>query len=176
MDQWYPRQHHHHKDQVIDPATGESWAPEGGGLTEEEVQDLIGTPYLVHRLMAQLGNANTEMPVNTTSYAQPGQTDFYHDWDLFPFTHFRLSCFGDANVAGQTVSFQLVEVATTTPVSAAGNDLVVSNGITSWTSGWIAVATPLTGQKYMSVFTKGSTSTVDFRGRWFDIEFKIEAA
>jgi hypothetical protein len=139
--------------------------PGGGGVT----------PYMVHRLVAQVGNANTEMPINTTSYAQTGQTDFYHDWDLFPATHFRMSCFGDANVAAQTVTFQLAAIsAPATPISSGGNDFVVTNGVTNQTTGWIAVASPPSGRVYMGAVAKGSTATVDFRGRWFDIEFKID--
>jgi hypothetical protein len=130
---------------------------------------------MVHRLVAQVGNANTEMPINTTSYAQTGQTDFYHDWDLFPATHFRMSCFGDANVAAQTVTFQLAAIsAPATPISSGGNDFVVTNGVTNQTTGWIAVASPPSGRVYMGAVAKGSTATVDFRGRWFDIEFKID--
>jgi hypothetical protein len=132
--------------------------------------------YMRMRLVAQVGNANTEMPINTTSYAQTGQTDFYMDWDQFPATHFRLSCFGHANAASQTITFQLAAIsAPATPLSAGGNDFVVANGVTNQTTGWIAIASaPLSGRVYVGAVAKGSTATVDFAGRWIDIEFKID--
>lgn len=133
--------------------------------------------YFSRRVWAQdPGNANGTFALNTTSYTAIGSTSFYHDWDAFPATHFLITAYGFASEVA-TVTFQLTPNASpTNPVSAAGDDLAVTNNggaITQWSSGWVAVSDAMSGLVVMVIAAKGSNGTVDFTGRWLDIAFKI---
>jgi hypothetical protein len=131
-----------------------------------------GTDYLVRRLAGEIINSNVVLNVNSTSYIQTGNTDFYHDFDQFMPTHFMITCFGGANAAA-TITMQLAAIsAPGTPYSAGGNDLAVTNSITNYSSGWIAMSASPSGIVYVGVVMKGSTATVDFTGRWIEIAFK----
>lgn len=144
--------------------TGLKWA---GGL------------YFTRRLMGAsfATPADTSINVNSTTYVGSSATIFLHDWDAFPATHFFISVYGFANEASQTVSLQLASaVAPTTPYSAGGNDLVMTNNggaSQHLNSGWVAVSGTPTGLTSMCISLKGSTATVDLTGRWMDVGFKV---
>jgi hypothetical protein len=127
------------------------------------------------RLAAEFNNTNATMTVDSTSYIQTGNLDFYFDFDQFPATHFLITCWGGSSTAGQTISAQLATIASpTTPISAAGNDLSAMNDtVTNRSSGWIPITNRPSGLTYVGVVLKGSNSTVDFLGRWVQIDFKI---
>lgn len=136
-----------------------------------------GVRYFTRRLLATIPNVDEAHAINSTSYVSPVATRFYHDWDAFPATHFWISCYGAANEASQTVTWQLTQAAAPTdPVSASGDDLAITDAAAGFSSGWIAVSDALTGILWMAVSRKGSTATVDFSGRWLDIAFKIDPA
>src|SRR3990167_5525813 len=140
-------------------ATGIKWA---GGL------------YFSRRVLATVPNTSETMAFNSATYVAPAVLEFYHDWDFFPATHFLISAFGVANEAAQTVKFQLAQQASPTdPVSAAGDDLTITDAQSRFSSGWIAVSDVITGIVSMVLAAKGSNATVDFAGRWLDIAFKI---
>lgn len=126
------------------------------------------------RIIATVDNASVTHNVNTTSYLAPAVTQFYHDWDLFPATHFHISGFGGSTTAAQTITWQLTPQSDpTNPVSASGDDLVFTNTAGVFSSGWIAVSDSMSGLTLMALSRKGSDGTVDWSGRWLDIAFKI---
>lgn len=134
--------------------------------------------YFSRRLMA-IGPAAADETynLNSSSYTSPVSTNFYHDWDAFPATHFQISCYGRSSESGQTTTFQLASVAVpATGYSASGNDLAVpfnSGAATVVSSGWVAVSGTPTGLTLMCLALKGSNTTVDFVGRWVDVAMKI---
>lgn len=134
--------------------------------------------YHARRIIGQdLGNADATFNVNSSSYVGLASAQFYHDWDVFPATHFLITCYGHSNESGQTVTLQYATQASPgTGYSASGNDLAVGfNGgaNTNWSSGWVAVSGTPTGLVYVTIAFKGSNATVDLVGRWIDIAFKV---
>jgi hypothetical protein len=148
-----------------------------------ELQDNIdavsggSSGYFSRRLLSQQGGAaNVTTDLNSTSYIAPFSTGFYHDWDIFPATHFLITAIAQSSAGGATVTAQLTPMASpTNPVSAAGDDLVITNTLQEHSSGWVAVSDAMSGLVLMTVAIKGSTATVDLATRWLDIAFKIDA-
>lgn len=134
------------------------------------------TPYVLHRLMVENTGIGTTFNVNSTSYVVPYnsfRTSF--DYDAFPFTHFRLVLIGNSNAVAQTITCQIVEAnSPTDPISAAGDDLVVTNTPGTFDSGWIALSDPLSGLQDLGFAMKGSNTTVDLVAYMADLHFKIE--
>lgn len=154
---------------MADDATGAAvWleVPTGGGS---------GAQYFSRRLVVTQNNAAVTITDPNTTYLAYFMTAFYHDWDQFPATHFMITAGGQSSQAGQTISMQLAPFASpTNPVSAGGDDLVVTNTVGLFTSGWIAVSDAMAGIDELNVALKGSNSTVDFLLRFIDIAFKID--
>lgn len=140
---------------------------------------VIHTVYPPHfsRRLANSGAADATEAVNSTTYLDWFVTEFVHDWDLFPATHFMITASAFANASGQTISLQLAAFGTpTNAISAGGDDLVIPfNGGAKQTlnSGWVAVSDTMAGVDDLCVALKGSNSTVDLTYRWIDIAFKI---
>ncbi len=134
--------------------------------------------YFSRRIIAtNFANADSTFSVNSATYVAHGSSHFYHDWDAFPATHFKISGFGFANESGQTIKCQFAAAATpTTPYSAAGDDItfVFNSGASLLTDGgWVAMNSTPTGIIAVTVAYKGSNNTVDFTGRWLEIAMKI---
>lgn len=133
-----------------------------------------GVAYVNHRLLAVNDNVTVSANVNSATYISLRMSEFYHDWDFFAATHFLITGFLQANEAAQTITLQLAtQAAPTNPVSAAGDDLVVTNTQGVFSSGWIAVSDAMSGLTLMTIAYKGSNTSVDFSSRWLDIAFKI---
>lgn len=131
--------------------------------------------YISQRILATIPNTSETLNVNSTTYSTQAVPRFYHDWDAFPATHFHISLFGQSNEAAQTVTLQLApESAPTNPVSSGGDDLVVTNTLGNFSSGWVAVSDSMSGLTLMIVVPKGSNASVDLAVRWLDIAFKIQ--
>lgn len=129
--------------------------------------------YSSRRILAVVANTNETLNVNSTTYLNFGCLLFYWDFDEFPATSFCITATGGSNAAGENILFQLAENASpTSPYSSGGDDLTLTNTNTQYTSGWIAINGVKTGRKLLCIAAKGSTATVDFTGRWVDIEFK----
>lgn len=135
-----------------------------------------GATYFSRRVLAIGSNANAAaIDVNSTAYVDVFSTVFYHDWGMFPATHFMITAAAQSNAAGQTISVQLAEFgAATNPLSAAGNDLVITNTFGLFSSGWVAISDTMAGIDQLVLALKGSNSTVDLVARWMDIAFKID--
>lgn len=136
-----------------------------------------GDLYFSRRVLSTIDNANVTWNVNngTGAHVAFGVTQFYHDWDIFPATHFLITSFGQSSEAAQTITMQLTPAASpTNPVSASGDDHVIANSTAARSSGWIAVSDAMSGLTLMTLAAKGSNSSVDFQGRWIDIAFKID--
>ncbi|MCC6478070.1 MAG: hypothetical protein IT552_02535 [Sphingomonadaceae bacterium] len=132
-------------------------------------------PYLITTIRP--GDATID--VNSVNYIPVQSLVTSLDFDRFPATHFRLVARGYATENGQTVTMQLDEVETGAgaPVSAAGNDLTVTNNGGNYAffkSGWIPVDGAMAGMKHFFVRLKGSNGTVDILLRHLQIEWKIE--
>lgn len=146
-------------------ADGAFATPAGSGIAS----------YMSRRILGTIPDAAETLVINSTSYVSKVAMRFYHDWDAFPATHFLISAYGQSNEASQTVTFQLTPSASPTdPISAGGNDLVVTNTTGIFSSGWVAVSDSLAGIDAMQISVKGSTATVDFSGFWVDIAFKVD--
>lgn len=145
-----------------------------GTQVDLETNQAAAAAYTSRRLLAVNDNVTATANVNSTSYISLRMAEFYHDWDIFPATHFLITGFMQANEASQTVTLQLTQQASpTNPVSSGGDDLVVTNTQGVFTSGWIAVSDVVTGLTLMTIACKGSNGTVDWNSRWLDIAFKI---
>lgn len=142
--------------------------------TERNIEGGSTYSYLVHRLTATTTNAAVTIDVNSTSYLVFSATAFIHDWDKFPATHFMISCLGQSSAAANTITMQLTPFADgTNPVSAGGNDIVVTNTFGFFTSGWVAVSDAMAGIDELTLAMKGSSATVDLAQRYIEIHFKI---
>lgn len=147
---------------------------DAGTETDLTAAGSAGAQYFSRRLLAQVVNTQQTLDINLSTYLATAALIFYHDWGAFAATHFLITCHGASSEAGQTVSMQLATAAApTNPVSALGDDLVVTNTQGRFSSGWIAVSDAMSGLTEMVVAVKGSNTTVDFAGRWVDIAFKI---
>lgn len=143
-----------------------------GSVTDPYTGGAGTLPFFSRRLMAFV--AATTHAINTSSYGSAVALRFYHDFDAFAATHFWLTCYGQSSEAAQTVSLQLTKSADpTNPVSASGDDLVITNSLGLFSSGWVAVSDALTGIQAMQVSNKGSNATVDLSLFWLDIAFKV---
>lgn len=134
-----------------------------------------GVSYFTRRLMTIPTGAASTLDVNSTTYIAAYPLTFYHDWDFFPATHFWITVAGASSAAAQTITLQLAPFASpTNPVSAAGDDLVITNTLGLFSSGWIAVSDAMAGIDELCVAIKGSASTTDLAQRFVDIAFKID--
>lgn len=147
-----------------------------------ELQDNIdgvaggsGVSYFTRRLVSSPTGAAQTIDVNSTSYIPVFSMSFYHDWDFFPATHFWISAAAQSSAAANTITLQLTPFASpTNPVSAGGDDLVITNTLGFFSSGWIAVSDAMSGIDDLTVAVKGSSATVDLVLRFVDIAFKID--
>jgi hypothetical protein len=134
-----------------------------------------GVSYFTRRLITNNTNVAATINVNSTTYIATFATTFYHDWDFFPATHYWITAAGLSNAGGATITLQLTPFASpTNPVSAGGDDLVITNTQGLFTSGWIAVSDAMAGIDDLCVAMKGSTATVDLQTFFLDIAFKID--
>lgn len=133
---------------------GESYTPPPPG-TDEPVQ--------IIRLATSNASGSQVNNVNSTTYIRAtSMLDLWVDYDLTPFTKFRIILQGLSNAGGQTISLQLARRASpATAISASGNDLVIPNTSAVHDSGWIDIATTLTGFESLCLAAKGSNATVD---------------
>lgn len=157
----------------IDSTTHKLKRTDSSGIDVVIESSGAGVSYFSRRLLATIPNATETINVNSTTYVAPPPLSFYHDWDFFAASHFLITAHGQSNEASQTITCQLTPFASpTNPVSAAGDDLVISNTSGHFSSGWIAVSDAMSGLTIMCVSVKGSTATADFTGRFLDIAFK----
>jgi hypothetical protein len=146
----------------------------GDTITIGETSGSSGGGYFRHRLHSSPSGSET-FNVNSTSYVSFSPFRFYHDWDAFAATHFRIIIFGQANAAANTVTGQIVVNPANVPgatLSSGGNDVVASNGFNHYDSGWVAVNGTITGVKEYVLRLKGSNTTVDLAADYIDIHWK----
>ncbi|MFH1118600.1 MAG: hypothetical protein V1775_02170 [Bacteroidota bacterium] len=111
--------------------------------------------------------------INNTSYVGTAVRCFYIDFDVVSWTHFAIQTYGHSNAAGQTVTLQLSDDVGGFPaLSAAGNDLVLSNTSQWWQTGWVAISGAWTGIHRLIIAIKGSNSTVDYEFNHLSLMFK----
>lgn len=141
---------------------------DAGPLPPEDVM-----PYLVCRLMTNTAGGDSTINVNSTSYVKPVvQLETTIDWAKFAPTHFRIYVAGLSSEAGQTITVQLALASSlSTPLSAAGNDLVIPNTPALNDSGWIAFAAAQSGAPIMALALKGSNTTVDLHQSYIEIQY-----
>lgn len=134
-----------------------------------------GANYFSRRVTTSPDGAAQTITINSSTYIEVFATEFYHDWDQFPATHFQINAVGSANASG-TIFLQLAAAATpTNPVSAGGDDLAIPFATTQgYSSGWVAVNDAMSGNTLMLVALRGSNSTVDLVHRGIDVAFKID--
>jgi hypothetical protein len=121
-------------------------------------------------------------PVDTTPALNSATYSFINfclqvpiDLAAFPFTHFRWFIRGQSNAAAQTVTVQLDSGTTgAAPAKTGGDDLVITNTVANFDSGWLARADALTGFQVYRMLLKGSNSTVDLTVRHIDLLLKID--
>lgn len=153
-----------------DGAGGVAWGADGGsgsGLTKA---------MMSVALHAGADGSFVTTNVNSTSYVQIANwTVFRVDFSVLNFTHFRIQGRMQANAAANTVTLQLAEQADpTTALSAAGDDLVVTNTASFFDSGWVAFASTPTTAKLLVLAAKGSSATVDLSTINVWVDFKLE--
>jgi hypothetical protein len=135
----------------------------------------IIVPY--HRVRLIGAGSTITFNINSTSYIQSSNFETHVPMNDFPYTHYMLSMVGLSNAAGATITGQLTTAWAnpTSPVSAAGDDILITNTAGYFSSGWKQrVNGNSTGNVFPSVAFKGSNTTVDLQVIWFDIAFKID--
>lgn len=145
-----------------------------GGLAEPvpEPPPEEQMPYMQMRLLASSGGVWTPLENPGTSYKSANIVAFNMDFDFFPATRYRISGVMWPNASGPTITLQLSEYSSpATPLSAAGDDLVLTLPIIFQDSGWIDFATPPTGSLYLGIAFKGSNTTIDWLAQTLSIEF-----
>lgn len=120
-------------------------------------------PILTMKLYPGLPNAADTVNVNSVTYVDFGAASFVLDLDSFLFTDYRLFVVGGSSQAGQTITVQLTYMFTPgTPIHTGGNDVVVSNGFTTYDTGWKSKDDVVTsGVVGYGLALKGSNATVD---------------
>lgn len=152
-------------------ATTKALHPDGAGGVEWQPVKF----YTIVRVATTNDNNPGVIAVNSTSYIASGTLRFQFDGSYQPVTHFRIITRAQTSEASPaTVTLQLATpAAPATPLSASGNDLVVTGNVNADNdSGWIAFATPLTADTYLQVALKGSNGTVDLTAQFIDVQFK----
>jgi hypothetical protein len=134
---------------------------------------IISTPaYFSEKIHSRNGGGT--ITVDSTSYISDAAFIFYHDYDAFAFTHYRIVAYGVANEAGQTVTLQLATpAASTTPIHTGGNDLVMTDALGAVDSGWLTRDVAASGFTAYAVALKGSNATVDLSSHWVQVHMKI---
>lgn len=138
-----------------DGAGGVQWGPVAAGLLV--ANDLVSSPT----------NADQTIPINSATYITMPSLEFLAD--DFGFTDFRIVMYAaNSEAATVTTTYQLaIFDAPGTPLSAAGNDLVVNSDVMArYDSGWIAFDTPLVAATLLVLAAKGSNGTVDLLHRY----------
>lgn len=116
--------------------------------------------------------------VNSTAYIQVGNwTVFRLDFSQVQWNQFRIQGRLVATAAGQSITMQLAEQADpTTPLSAAGDDLVVTDTAGFYDSDWIDIASPPSGDSELLVLAmKGSNGSVDLNSINLMVDFRYVA-
>ena len=136
--------------------------------------DHVGWPPIINtiNILTPTTLAEPTFNINSLTYVDQSYLSFYTDFDVIPWTHFRIFGFGRGNAAG-TVTFQACHSGTNA-LSATGNDATVGSSNAVIDSGWKAITASLTGHQRLSVLLKGSTSTLDFTYQKLGIELKYD--
>jgi hypothetical protein len=138
-------------------------------------------PLYVPRLymMVHVADNDAASAINSVVYIPFQRFATVLDFDRFPATHFRVHVFGNSNEAGQTVTLQVDQEGDVDgggeQLSAAGNDLVITNTTQLHSSAWIAITRAMSGIEYIYLILKGSNATVDLSARTINIEWRIGA-
>lgn len=160
-------------------ADADLFAVEKGGnsrkITAANVRSALAPTRLV-RVVANTSASSTSWNINSTSYFRFGTAfSFTLDFDYFPFTQYRISVAGGSTEAAQTVKMQLHDMGIGAVISA-GDDLTINNAGALYNSAWITRTATLTGGgiRELSLYAKGSNSTVDLSGFQFcDVELRL---
>jgi hypothetical protein len=122
-----------------------------------------GGNYVAIRMATSVdtGGGQTTFTINNTAYIRNIPMSVPHDFSSFAFTQFRVLISGNSNAGGQTVTAELRDLASNSPLHSGGNDVVISNAGALYDSGWKTQDLSLTGLKELSLFFKGSNATVD---------------
>jgi hypothetical protein len=112
--------------------------------------------------------------VDSLSYLDLHYLSFATDFDVIPWTHFRIFGYGRANATSQTITFQACHTGTSA-LSLTGNDASVGSTSAIIDSGWREITAILTGNQRLSVLMKGSTSTVDLTYQKLGIQLKHDS-
>ena len=125
-------------------------------------------------LLANLNAGTTTININSGSYIFRTGWTFWVPFSSVPFTHFRVTGYGQSNQAGQTISLAVgADSAPATPAHSPGPDVTVPNAINHFDSGWLSIDNIPSGDERWILFPKGSNNTVDLAAERLYVEFTI---
>lgn len=167
----------HHRIEAITTAETDSdlvFAPDGAGGIEARAESGGSVSKQIHTFQMMNDVGGVTIPVNSTTYLVVAYLLSRTDFDVVPWTHFAISCWGNSNAAAQTITIQGVHGVGAGTLSAAGNDLVLDNSFDHNGTGWIAIDPTLTGLQHVGLALKGSNSTVDLVVQSLDLLLKYD--
>jgi len=136
----------------------------------------IGETMLSRRLVNSPTDINQTINVNNVAYQSFPALQFLIDFAFTRYTHFRITGRLLTSQAAIAVTIQLaLAAAPATPLSAAGNDLIIpTNVAVNADSGWIVMPSPPIAAVLLVLALKGANATVDLVHRGLDISFKYD--
>jgi hypothetical protein len=145
------------------------------GVDQDTDWETPAVPYVIQRLWMTPDGLLKTFNVNSTTYINALiPFEHYLDRDVFPATHFRILISGQSNAVGATVTVQLADWgAPTTGLHTGGNDLVITNTLSAFDSGWLAYNDASVGFRHNTLACKGSNATVDLSIFFAEIHYKI---
>lgn len=134
------------------------------GLLGLSGQTLTGRGYrsaTVYQTESATLGSTTLTVNNSGAFVSFQAAKVWHDFDLFPATHYRLVVRGQANEAAQTIKCRMHVNNDTTALHAGTEDVTVTNTLGDFDSGWLPITALPTGFVALHMGMKGSNATVD---------------
>lgn len=133
-------------------------------------------PMLAIDLSTAPTQAEQTITVASSSYSTERNLMATIPFNITSYTHFRLIIIGRSSTNAQTITAQLgAQSAPLAPLSAAGNDLLISRPQAVYDSGWIAFSPGILVDTPVQVVLKGSNSSVNLLHSGIRLLLKYEA-
>lgn len=131
-------------------------------------------PFTPHCLVTVLrgGNASTNYPVNSTTYAFDPKRAWTIPFGDVPYTHYRISVSGNSTQAGQSIIAQVSKAADhTVSIRGTNDDLTINNGGALYSSPWYLITATMDDYQELMLVLRGTNATVDLSGNFIDVHF-----
>lgn len=131
-------------------------------------------PFQFHSIVlhSSIDDTMKVQPINSASYVTTATRHFHWDFDILPKpTSFRIFTFAQSTEGGQTVTMEMRNAAGTA-YHTGGNDLVITNSLTTHDSGWKTIDIVQAGVGVFTIAIKGSNATVDYTHNYLAVLLK----